>query len=380
MDKEHATTAVGGVGRKSSGTVKAYRRTSLLTDGTPAYPHPKISDADLYRHCSGELKPQERMRHVVGWTLERSRKDMKNSGGELSAKYRGPLMAALESTLLDLNQGSLKIDWRQRQKGKEKAINSSSSDERARRKKSIPHPRNEANLKAQLQLVKTVRDMQQEEKTWEEVQAELKAFEEETMRLKEKQDSLGVEDETMNALDVTSMEGDEEWSPEDAIRMEKARRALVLEQEWATGSSQGEKVIRKASEYISVGQEQQQQAATLGTELDLRWRDVEFKSDLLRAKAHSFAQLSALSQRYIRAISARGAKALQEMTQGNSQDNESSSQNQVNLDRILSSIRTIEDERGEDDDENDDHEQQRDQGGIGDVSDGDILRALAGFG
>lgn len=368
------------VGRKSSGTVKASRRTSLLTNGTPAYPHPRIPDGQLYKHCSGDMEPQERMRHVAGWTLERSRNKIKESSSN-NFKYREHLMTALELTLKDLNNGELQIDWQQRQKGKGKSkyISSSSSSNReeVKGKGKEPHPRNVANVKQEAILIKSVKDMQSEENAWKEAEAELEMFEAETQKLKEEDEG----ERDVDGLDVTYMEGDIAWEEEDRIRIKLARKALSLEHDWATGSSQGEEIIRKVpcpSKDID---------ESLGSELDPRWRVVEFKADLLRSKAHSFAQLSALSQRYINAVSAGGAKAIQDMTFGATaeshqhQGNSSSNQSQVNLERILSSIRAIEDERGEQQDgrDSDDDELRRRQERIGDTSEGDILRALAGL-
>ena len=338
-----------GDGRRvSSGAVKTARRTSLLKDGTPAYPHPQLPDAELYRHCSGEMQPQERMKHVAGWTLERSRNELKRSSGGLSARYRAPLMAALKTTLHDLNRGTLHIDWQQRQHDKDR--------EAGKRKKTAtaaqslpPHPRNEANRNAALRLEKTVQNMEREERAWREAEEQLQAFQDETVRLQT--DSAHVDESTSleDMLAEGAAGGGGRWTAEDRKRLQIASQALT-------------------SPF----------SHRPGTEDDARWRDVEFKADLLRSKAHAFAQLSSLSQRYISAVSARGARALEEMTQGTAEEGQRrrpdasssstvSRESRDNLEQILATIRTIEDDA--------DQAGESDRAAAGDTSDGDILRA-----
>ncbi|UZJ54903.1 hypothetical protein CBS101457_004223 [Exobasidium rhododendri] len=403
-ERDYNTRQVSAAtGRKSSsGIAKATRRVSLLTDGTPAYPHPKIADDQLYKHCSGD-DSQDRMKHVAGWTLERSRQGVEKSA------YRESLMAAFKKTLEDLNEGLLHIDWQQERKGKQKnnrrqyggndsssaSMLSSSSGKKEGKKAS--HPRNEANLKAEVDLVEKIKRMQKEEKAWKEAKMELKVFEAETQKLKE--DLLALSDEG----DTTSTDGEAEWDEEAERRLALARKALSREQDWAKSSSDDWTEPHEASDIDADVQDKRR--SQLGTPLDPRWRDVEFKADLLHLKAHSFAQLSALSQRYITAVSARGAKALLDMTKGSSAEHQHSRRSehssgsssnsitthngsgghvQADLERILYSLRAIEDERGYQDGENDGddddtHLQQRGHRGVGDTSEGEILRALAKF-
>ena len=58
--------------RRNSMNVKGMRRVSSLRDGAPAYPHDDIPDDVLYKHCSDQVPPVVRMKHLLSWTLHRS--------------------------------------------------------------------------------------------------------------------------------------------------------------------------------------------------------------------------------------------------------------------------------------------------------------------
>lgn len=58
--------------RRDSMSVKGLRRVSSLRDGAPAYPHDDIPDDVLYKHCSDQVPPVVRMKHLLNWTLHRS--------------------------------------------------------------------------------------------------------------------------------------------------------------------------------------------------------------------------------------------------------------------------------------------------------------------
>lgn len=127
--------------RRSSLNLKGQRRVSSLRDGTAAYPHDDVPDHELFRHCSDQLPPVVRMKHLIGWILKRSldiadgraelpvrsRDAAKKSKGKakesnelpvfsedelkLIRSRRSELAAVLEQLLTDLNEGVFGISW-----------------------------------------------------------------------------------------------------------------------------------------------------------------------------------------------------------------------------------------------------------------------------
>jgi hypothetical protein len=353
-DEEHFQPS-GTNRRQLSDSVKRIRRTSQLHDGTPAYPHPSISDEDLHNYCSGDLEPQERMKHVAGWILERRRKEIKSKlQGKSAGDHKGALLSALKTTLRDLNKGVVHTSRQQNQHPSSSSSSSQGSNGVPKKRRKLPaHPRNEANREKKRKLEEVVQNLKREKDAWERERRELDGIKRETDALARR-----LEDKCVPNIDelVDSLEEEGQWNTEDRKRLQMLKKALD-----------------NGIDHI-------------GTEVeDPRWNDVEFNADLLRSKAHTFAQLSSLSQRYIAAVSARGAKALKEMTEGPSHTlrgtiggpsstSTISRESQDNLDQILSEIRTITDE-------GDDEEGvvlDRGHGhAVGDASEGEILRAYA---
>lgn len=341
--------------RQPSGSVERYRRTSLLKEGT--------SDGDLYKLASQEVGPEERLKNVIGWILERRRKSLEKklerggAGEGSSQRYRRPLLVALKSTLRDLNEGVIQIDLKQKKhRGKEHHPSSSSSASISAEDKT--KKRNEKNYETRREKQRLVEDLQLEKRAWKSVEDEVETFEKETQRLREE----GNQEEDVqidNVLD--SIEEDNGWTKEDKRRLERVKQVLIVERQ-----------RDKEGDFTS----------TCGTEMDSRWKEIEFKADKLHSMTHTFSQLSTLSQRYIDTISAQGAKALKEMTESSHQpttsrldkvntsstSNDSRENEEKNLDHLLSSIRTFID---------DDNDGELILDGQGDVSEGDILRAYA---
>ncbi len=121
--------------------MKGQRRVSSLRDGTAAYPHDDVPDYELFRHCSDQLPPVVRMKHLVGWILKRSL-DIASGKAELPVRARDaakkgkgkakeanelPIFTeaelkllksrstefatVLEQSLTDLNDGVFGISW-----------------------------------------------------------------------------------------------------------------------------------------------------------------------------------------------------------------------------------------------------------------------------
>lgn len=124
--------AITSARRTSIGT-KSSRRISSLTSGAPAYPHPRVPDKEMYRHCSNDIDDVGRMRHLTSWALKRGleatlRGETRKSRRGESQKYlsprelkevercKAPMRAAMAATLDSLNEGLVDIDWLSRKK------------------------------------------------------------------------------------------------------------------------------------------------------------------------------------------------------------------------------------------------------------------------
>ena len=128
--------------RRSSLGLKGSKRVSSLRDGTAAYPHDDVPDRELYRHCSSDLPPVVRMRHLIGWVLKRSidaalgkvdlaaassSSDAKGKKKKLDSGEALPVLTdqdkrelelreaavkrVLEQVLTDLSSGAFSISW-----------------------------------------------------------------------------------------------------------------------------------------------------------------------------------------------------------------------------------------------------------------------------
>lgn len=405
--------------RVSSGSVKAVRRVSLLRDGTAAYPHPTIADADLYRHCSSELEQSDRLRHLTLWTLDRSmKKTLSQFDGPSSS--RAPLEAAIKATLQSLLRGEHAVAWpshmddARRPRAQSSATNAS--------KQARPHPRNEANKRAENKLQHDVDQMEKEVASWERAKQDLREYEAETQALIER---ATEEEAELASLLAPERVGD---NAEEAQSVQDARRALAQDAPWlqqmSTLSGSTENAVRLASDLFSSqygipvparpvkrrrttsarSEEHVEAEASMtrpadflqGTEADPRWHDVEWKADQVRAYTHIYTQLALLASRYTTAISARGAHAIGELigsangegaTGFEADASKISRESQQTLQRILSGIRNVErgatddDERAEigNDGNGAEPAQAKPSTHPGDISDGDILRAFAGI-
>lgn len=356
--------------RVTSGSVKASRRTSLLRDGGPAYPHPTISDADLYRHCSSELDSRERMRHMASWTLERGTSDAlaylkKHIGRSAASKSstqsaalaeaHGTLQAALQKTLRDLSRGALDIDWSKRG-ASSSAVEPGPSTQK-------PHPRNEVNRRTAAQLERTVATMERELEAWQRTKEETDEYAAETARLEaeiptaQDGEEADVEDDGALASLLAVAPGKRRLDKTQEEQLRDATSALANEAPWllslhdvaptlqraiaaASDVTHGSDLSGKARAIIDHAKKRQRrdrsspppsasdddgtddvqdvevQETFGGSALDTRWKEVEFHTDLLREQAHAHAQLCLLAQRYTSSVSARGAQAIGELVSG----------------------------------------------------------------
>lgn len=305
------------------------------------------------------------MKHVAGWILERRLQDLKSSNlleQKQAEVYRGALLAALKATLHDLNKGSFDTQRGSSQRQQSLPANSTSKLglNGVGKDKMTPNAR---NRKKKVELEEVVQSLKREKAAWEKEQKELDRLRQEIDALSREDDELDDDADIEHILDLDGEEG--QWSAEERRQLELVKRVLDK------GKARASSGLGRA--------DAGQHLSSLDAETDPRWKDVEFNADLLLSKTHTFAQLSSLSQRYIAAVSARGAKALKEMTEGPRQKLGSlhslassstiSRESRDNLDQILSEIRTIEEEASDDEGGPD--------RGIGEVSEGEILRAYA---
>ncbi|KAJ1019637.1 hypothetical protein NDA18_006114 [Ustilago nuda] len=319
--------------RRTSLTLKGQRRVSSLRDGTAAYPHDDVPDYELFRHCSDQLPPVVRMKHLVGWIVKRSldiahgkaqlplraRDAAKKAKGKAKEANQLPVFTDAESKLLgsreaevravldqilsDLNDGVFGISW---------MGESNETD----KKHLQPHPRNVSNRKAAAQLSAIVENMRNESQAWSKEQTRLEDYEAETSRL----EALLQENSAAETGDIIAWDRNDL----DEVGLQQLRDAEAaidclrqLEHgEGAEAPKAKPRSKRRTSKAANARQEHG--AEPKGTEHDPRWADVEFNVDLLRSRSHQFAQLESLASRYVRTVSAHAAQALRDRTSSSS--------------------------------------------------------------
>ncbi|SPO30941.1 uncharacterized protein UTRI_05435_B [Ustilago trichophora] len=319
--------------RRSSLNLKGQRRVSSLRDGTAAYPHEDVPDHELFRHCSDQLPPVVRMKHLIGWILKRSL-DIATGKAELPVRSRdaakkpkgkakesnelplftqaelelvrsrdSELATVLEQLLNDLNDGVFGISWMGR---------TDDTDN----KHLQPHPRNESNRKAAAQLSAIVESMRNESQAWSKELTRLEDYEAETSRL----EALLQDDSTAESGDVIA------WDRQDLDEagLQQLRDAEAA-MDWLRrlqGDSPADatkpKPRAKGRSSKAANARQDDETDLKGTEHDPRWSHVEFNVDLLRSRSHQFAQLESLASRYVRTVSAHAAQALRDRTSSSS--------------------------------------------------------------
>lgn len=339
------------VARRNSINVKGMRRMSSLRDGAPAYPHIDVPDQVLYRHCSDQVPPVVRMKHLLNWTLHRSipqalgeeplprlSKSVSRSF-ELAHLHAIPahalspltdqekqkfaeaspiLRKVLDDTLRDLNDGLIGISWLHQSHGKEAHVLQ-------------PHPRNQSNAHAAQQLEGMQRQLQAELEAWAEqeegiqrVQAEADHFEALTAQVREQTSrrkahtSSATEDvdedqaiaaEIEHLLAGTSLPDAEsalQWTVSDLDDATRAQLDLSHD------------VLQAADDLnaaVAAQQEEQMPGATIpGTETDARLRTLELCLDQIQMKLHTMTQLDSVAASYLGQVATRASQALQERT------------------------------------------------------------------
>ena len=318
--------------RRSSLNLKGQRRVSSLRDGTAAYPHDDVPDHELFRHCSDQLPPVVRMKHLISWILKRSL-DIATGKAELPVRVRdaakkskgkaketelptfseadlklvrsrnADLAAVMDQLLTDLNDGVFGISWM------------GQSDE-AENKHLQPHPRNESNRKAAASLQAIVDAMRTESQAWSKELTRLEDYEAETTRL----EALLNEETNTETGDVIAW--DRQDLDEEGLQQLRDAEAAI---DWLRRLESGDSADAAKAKPRSKGRTSK--AANVrpdddtdlkGTEHDPRWTDVEFNVDLLRSRSHQFAQLESLASRYVRTVSAHAAQALRDRTSSSS--------------------------------------------------------------
>lgn len=319
--------------RRSSLNLKGQRRVSSLRDGTVAYPHEDVPDYELFRHCSDQLPPVVRMKHLVGWILKRSldiasgKKELPVRPRDAAKKTKGKakesnefpvfteaelelvrsrdseLAAVLEQLLNDLNDSVFGVNWM-------------GHNDEADKKHLQPHPRNESNRKAAAQLSAIVDAMRSESQAWSKELTRLEDYEAETARL----EALLEQDSVAESGDVIAWDGAD--LDEAGLQQLRDAEAAVewLQRLQGDGSTEVAKPKPRSKGRTSKAAtaRQEDEADLKGTEHDPRWSDVEFNVDLLRSQSHQFAQLESLAGRYIRTVSAHAAQALRDRTSSSS--------------------------------------------------------------
>ncbi|PWZ00423.1 hypothetical protein BCV70DRAFT_211278 [Testicularia cyperi] len=317
--------------RRSSLGLKGQKRVSSLRDGTAAYPHDNVPDHELYRHCSADLPPVIRMKHLTGWILKRSldvatgraevpvksnqaQKKSKRSSdnadtqfltftdaeNKLLASKKGEIDTVLNQVLTDLNEGVFGISWM-------------SQSDLTEKKGLQPHPRNESNRIASSRLAAVLDGMAKESQAWSKELTRIEDYEAETSRLEELLASSTTELDDVIAWDRhdLSEEGLQQLRDADAA-MDWLRR-LTSDESEATKTKSRTKGRTSKAAGAKLSEDEFK-----GTDLDVRWADVEFSVDLLRSRSHQFAQLESLASRYIRTVSAHAAQALRDRTSSSS--------------------------------------------------------------
>jgi hypothetical protein len=344
--------------RRSSLNLKGQRRVSSLRDGTAAYPHEDVPDHELFRHCSDQLPPVVRMKHLVGWILKRSL-DIARGKAELPVRSRdaakkskgkakeadelpifseaelklirsrsGELNSVLQQLLTDLNDGVFGISWM----GATDEVSAPVAvkhDKEARAdtdpfstlqkdsKRQAPHPRNESNRKASAQLSAIVEAMRNESLAWSKELTRLEDYEAETSRLEALLDDEGAaESGDVIAWDRHDLD---EAGLQQLRDAEAAMEWLQkLEAEDAADAPKAKSRTKGRSSKAAQARGADDDEQLQGTEHDPRWADVEFNVDLLRSRSHQFAQLESLASRYVRTVSAHAAQALRDRTSSSS--------------------------------------------------------------
>ncbi|CBQ69155.1 conserved hypothetical protein [Sporisorium reilianum SRZ2] len=325
--------------RRTSLTLKGQRRVSSLRDGTVAYPHEDVPDHELFRHCSDQLPPVVRMKHLVGWILKRSldiasgkkelpvrpRDAAKKSKGKAKESNELPvfseaelklvrsrdseLAAVLEQLLTDLNEGVFGVNWM-------------GQNDETDKKHLQPHPRNESNRKAAAQLSAIVDAMRTESQAWSKEQTRLEDYEAETARLEALLEQVSIAE----SGDVIAWDrADLDDAGLQQLRDAEAAVAWLQRLQGDDGATEAPKPkprskgrTSKAAAAAAAARQDDDNADLKGTEHDPRWSDVEFNVDLLRSQSHQFAQLESLAGRYIRTVSAHAAQALRDRTSSSS--------------------------------------------------------------
>lgn len=233
-----------------------------------------------------------------------------------------------------------------------------------------PHPRNVSNREAEAKLGAIVDKMTQESKAWAKEQLRIEDYEAETSRLEE---LLAAEEADADDTVASQVDDVLEWTPEDldeatARQLKDAEAALT----WIDRLVSGQAASTTKGKARRQSAKSDENATAQGTELDPRWKDVEYNVDLLRSRSHQFAQLESLAARYVRTVSAQAAQALRDRT--SSGDRAGGSKGR--LDRLLSGVRESRSDAGLAAGEK--REDEAEQAFEPDESDAmDLLRALA---
>ncbi|KOS16179.1 kinetochore protein mis13 [Malassezia pachydermatis] len=381
--------------RRTSMNIKGMRRTSSLRDGAPAYPHDDIPDDILYRHCSDQVPPVVRMKHLLCWTLHRSlaqalgespmpRLSRRRHGksravedGGLSLLHEVPKEAAhtlsehekqqiaevspllrkvIDETMRDLNDGLIGISWLRHAKSKESHPLQ-------------PHPRNQSNRQAVKQLSGMLHQLDTELASWKEYEdmmqrlhAEADQMEAQAAHIREQaterrkgrasasnvsSDTEADEEQVIAEEVERGLSGSREatlpWTLDDAD--EHTRRQLDLVQTIVSATDELNQAVL-ADDHAS----HSTRTDLAGTEVDPRLDTLELSVDKLHQRLHVLYQMERLAHDYIQRISHRAAHALQERTSaslasfsGTSLDTEGtdpamSAQAQKRLDTLLAGI------------------------------------------
>lgn len=307
--------------RRSSLNLKGQRRVSSLRDGTVAYPHEDVPDYELFRHCSDQLPPVVRMKHLVGWILKRSldiasgKKELPVRPRDAAKKTKGKakesnefpvfteaelelvrsrdseLAAVLEQLLNDLNDSVFGVNWMGHNdevsidqvlccaEPKLDGRTNNTCDPwkfllQADKKHLQPHPRNESNRKAAAQLSAIVDAMRSESQAWSKELTRLEDYEAETARL----EALLEQDSVAESGDVIAWDGAD--LDEAGLQQLRDAEAAVewLQRLQGDGSTEVAKPKPRSKGRTSKAAtaRQEDEADLKGTEHDPRWSDVEF--------------------------------------------------------------------------------------------------------
>lgn len=272
-------------------------------------------------------------------------------------RCRPSLEKVMLDTLRDLSDQKINISWLAAAAAGKGAASSTPQPR--------PNPLNESNKALAEQLSSLVAALRSENARWEEERKEIEALEEQTASMLGAGTAAAAAAAAGTSRDVTSSSSNDaaassssagklaelDWTADEldpamSRMMQDARRALALEEKWLPASAGAsneaaaaatdtiasavraaaatkrkayeehltlQRKGKRKSDMVPRPEGDDDETMIAGTDLDPRWRDVEYRADVLHSHTHIADRLSLLSSSYTSSISARAAQALRQL-------------------------------------------------------------------